>query len=241
MKNIRRKLLGILLVIFLALLGIAGVFVYRGHLYYRELLNERPVAEAVGEYTSNESYVPFEAIDEDFVHAVTAVEDRRFFERQGTDYIAFLRAVFNNLRSGRLLEGGSTIEAQIAKNLYLGSYVTSLNDKIAEIFLARDLENSFTKKELFALYANMNYYGDSYWGIRKASEGYYRKDPGDLSLAQASVLAGIPNAPARYQLSTGYGLAKQRQVWVLKKMLQNGYISTLELYDTLSKHVQHEP
>ena len=108
--------------------------------------------------------------------------------------------MYHNLKAGELIEGGSTICEQIAKNLYLGGYVDGLEEKTAEIFLMKDLEKAFSKEELFALYANMNYYGDGYWGIRAACAGYYDLGPGELSVAKAAMLAGIPNAPSLYQL-----------------------------------------
>ena len=84
----------------------------------------------------------------------------------------------------------------------------------------------------------MNYYGDGYWGIRQASKGYYDREPDDLSLAQAAILAGIPNAPAIYQLSDGYEDAKGRQAWVLKTMYNNGYISQSQWNEAFEEDVR---
>ena len=113
-----------------------------------------------------------------------------------------------------------------------------LEEKIAEIFLMNDLEREYSKKELFALYANMNYYGDGYWGIHDACKGYYDQSPSDLSLAKAAILAGIPNAPAIYQLSDGYEKAKERQAWVLQTMVNNDYISSLEAEEAKKEDVR---
>ena len=87
------------------------------------------------------------------------------------------------------------------------------------------------------MYVNMNYYGDSYYGISQVAKGYYDASAGDLTLAQAAILAGLPNAPSVYQLSTGYELAKQRQEWVLKTMLDNGWISEEERIQALQEDV----
>ena len=148
------------------------------------------------------------------------------------------RALYSDFQNRDLVEGGSTISEQIAKNLYLGGYVNGLEEKMAEIFIMLKLEDTFSKQELFALYANMNYYGDSYFDIHEAARGYYHKEPSQLSLAQSAMLAGIPNAPAVYQLSDGYELAKQRQEWVLKKMLENGYISKDQYETALAEDVR---
>ena len=117
-------------------------------------------------------------------------------------------------------------------------YLGGLEEKIAEIFLMNDLEREYSKKELFALYANMNYYGDGYWGIHDACKGYYDQSPNDLSLAKAAILAGIPNAPAIYQLSDGYEKAKERQAWVLQTMVNNDYISSLEAEEAKKEDVR---
>ena len=100
-----------------------------------------------------------------------------------------------------------------------------------------DLEEKYSKEELFALYANMNYYGDGYWGLKNAARGYYKAQANDLSLAKAAILAGIPNAPSAYQLSTGYELAKNRQEKVLTTMVNNNIISEEEKAEALLEDV----
>jgi len=231
LKRICRLLLLILLVILLTLLG-------QGYFRYRREIERKPMNQAVEEYTAREEYAEFDQIDEDFVHAVISVEDKRFFERKGYDFIALFRALYHNLAAGKMVEGGSTISEQIAKNLYLDGVVDGLEDKMAEIFLMMDLEKNYSKEELFALYANMNYYGDGNWGIRDAAKSYYSLDCNDLSLGKAAILAGIPNAPAIYQLSDGYDLAKKRQEWVLQTMLNNGYIDEIEMEEALKEDVK---
>ena len=233
----KRKLLSVVFVLLAMILSCLGFLAYQGHVRYQREIERLSVKEAVGAYTSREDYVPFDQIDEDFVNAVISVEDKRFFSRKGYDLIALIRAVLHNARYGSMVEGGSTISEQIAKNLYLDGYVDGLEEKAAEIFLMFDLEDAFSKEELFALYANMNYYGDGFWGIKEAAEGYYGKRSDDLSLAQAAILAGIPNAPAVYQLSDGFEDAKGRQTWVLQTMENNGFISQEELDEALKEDV----
>ncbi|MBQ2659172.1 MAG: transglycosylase domain-containing protein [Erysipelotrichaceae bacterium] len=227
--------------IFLFLLLILGVVLVtlfgQGYFRYERETEVMPLDKAVEAYTGKDDYVSYDQIDQDFVHAVVSVEDKRFFERKGYDLIALCRALYHNFLAKDFIEGGSTISEQIAKNLYLGGFINGLEEKTAGIFLMMALEQKYSKKELFALYANMNYYGDGYWGIGEAAEGYYGCSADDLSLGQAAILAGIPNAPAIYQLSDGYEQAKERQAWVLQTMANNNYISEKEMTEALAEDV----
>ena len=224
--------------IFLFLLLILGVVLVtlfgQGYFRYERETEVMPLDKAVKAYTGKDDYVSYDQIDQDFVHAVVSVEDKRFFERKGYDLIALCRALYHNFLAKDFIEGGSTISEQIAKNLYLGGFINGLEEKTAGIFLMMALEQKYSKEELFALYANMNYYGDGYWGIGEAAEGYYGCSADDLSLGQAAILAGIPNAPAIYQLSDGYEQAKERQAWVLQTMVNNNYISEEEMAEALA-------
>ena len=233
-KTLRSILLALLLCILVFLFTILG----QGYLRYQREIERLPIAQAVEAYTEKDGFVAFSELDDDFVQAVIAVEDKRFFERKGYDFVALCRAMYHNLKAKKVIEGGSTITEQIAKNLYLNGYVDGIEAKTAEIFIMLDLEKNFPKDELLALYVNMNYYGDGYWGIRNAAKGYYDTTPDDLSLAQAAILAGIPNAPAVYQLSTGFELARNRQAWVLQTMLRNGFISQEDMDQALLEDVR---
>ena len=232
-----KRLLRIFLVLLAILFTFIAVVLGQGYLRYKEEIENLPLDKAVEAYTKKEDYVPYDQIDQDFINAVISVEDKRFFERKGYDLKALCRALYHDLLAKDFIEGGSTITEQIAKNLHLGGYIESPEEKIAGIFLMRALELNYSKEELFALYANMNYYGDGYWGIGEAARGYYDRDANDLSLAQAAMLAGIPNAPAVYQLSDGYDLAKQRQEWVLQTMVNNSYITKEEMKEALVEDV----
>lgn len=237
MKKIKRIFLHIILILLLISGSFLAVVFRQGYLRYKEEINDLPIDKAVESYTDKDDYVPFDEISENFVNAVISVEDKRFFERKGYDLIALCRALYHNFLAKDLIEGGSTITEQIAKNLYLGGYIGDLKEKTAGIFMMKALEQKYSKEELFALYANMNYYGDGYWGIGEAAEGYYESNAKDLTLGQAAILAGIPNAPAIYQLSDGYELAKERQEWVLQTMVNNHYISDEEMKEALGEDV----
>ena len=156
--------------------------------------------------------------------AVVAVEDHRFEQHLGIDLIAIGRAAWNNLTSWSLREGGSTITQQLAKNMYF-TQEKSFIRKIAEMFMAFRLESSYTKDEILELYLNSIYFGDGYYCVRDASQGYFGKDPIDMTDYESTLLAGIPNAPSVYSLTANPDLAEQRQQYVIQQMVKYGYIS----------------
>ena len=162
-----------------------------------------------------------------YLDAVVAVEDHRFEQHLGIDLIAIGRAAWNNLTSWSLREGGSTITQQLAKNMYF-TQEKSFIRKIAEMFMAFRLESSYTKDEILELYVNSIYFGDGYYCVRDASQGYFGKDPIDMTDYESTLLAGIPNAPSVYSLTANPDLAEQRQQYVIQQMVRYGYISEEE-------------
>ena len=120
--------------------------------------------------------------------------------------------------------GGSTITQQLAKNMYY-TYQPSYLRKVSEIFTAYDLEKELSKKEILELYVNVINYGDNHIGIREASEGYFHKKPKDLTLDEATLLAGLPQSPANYQLSNHEDVARRRQIQVLNAMVRESMIN----------------
>ncbi len=233
-----KKLIGFLLKVVLCLVLMFGlIIVLPGYLIYRNTVEETPIAEAVAVYTDNAGYAVYDVLDTDLIDAVVAVEDQRFFTRKGVDVRALIRAVRNNLRAGENIEGGSTISQQIAKNLYYQTTKRTTAVKVSEIMIMIELEEMYSKEDLLALYVNMNYYGDGFWGIVQAAKGYFGADVSDLTIAQSAMLAGIPNAPSAYQLSTGWELAVSRQGKVLSRMREEGYITEDEYRDALAEDV----
>ncbi|MEG0170020.1 biosynthetic peptidoglycan transglycosylase [Anaerorhabdus sp.] len=226
-----KKILLILLILGFAIFGYLGL---EGYNRYKEAIKELPLSVAVSNIQADPTYVSFNEIDPDFVDALTSIEDHRFFERRGVDFVAIGRALVANLVSKEIQQGGSTITQQVAKNIYF-SNKPSLTRKIAEVFFVWDLEDHYTKDEIFAMYANIIYYGDGYYGIRQAANGYFNKAPNDLTLYEASLLAGLPQSPSRYQLSNGYKLINERQKNVLSAMLKYNEISTQEMNDALAQ------
>lgn len=223
MKFIKKLLIAIIVLIIL----ICSIIFLVGHSYYTKALKEKPLFTRVDEITSQEHFVKFEDMSTYYRNAVISVEDHRFYDHGPVDFIAIARATFTNIKSGELREGGSTITQQVAKNLVFSQEATWIR-KIAEIFAAYDLEKNYDKKEIFEIYVNTSYFGDGYYGIYDASYGYYNKLPKDLNLDEASMLAGVPNAPSVYAPTVNPDLAKKRQYHVLNTMLEYGYITKEE-------------
>ena len=220
MKFIRKLLFTIILIIII----ICSIILLIGKNYYNKALKEKPLITKIDEVTGKENFVKFEDMSADYRNAVISVEDHRFYDHGPVDFIAIGRAIFTNVKNKELQEGGSTITQQVAKNIIF-SQDKSWVRKVAEIFAAYDLEKNYSKNEIFELYVNTAYFGDGYYGIYDASQGYYQKDPKDLSLDESSMLAGIPNAPSVYSPSVNPNLAKKRQYHVINKMLEYGYIT----------------
>ena len=194
---------------------------------YSKSLKEKPLLDRVSEITNNEHFVKYDDLSKNYTNSVIAAEDHRYYDHGPVDFIGIFRAIFVNIKSKELSEGGSTITQQVAKNVIL-SQEASLSRKLAEIFGAFDLEKNYSKNEILELYVNTAYFGDGYYGIYEASHGYYNKEPKDLTLDEASMLAGVPNAPSVYAPTVNPDLAKKRQQYVLNKLVEYGYISEEE-------------
>ena len=157
-------------------------------------------------------------------NALIAIEDRRFRSHYGVDPIGLGRAIFTNLASGRLVQGGSTLTQQLAKNLFL-SPARTLERKLQEAVLAVWLETQYSKDEILQLYLNRVYYGAGATGIEKAAQTYYRKSASELSLTEAATLAGILPAPSNYNPLKNPEAAARRARLVLQSMEEEGFIS----------------
>jgi penicillin-binding protein 1A len=166
--------------------------------------------------------------------AVIAIEDRRFYHHFGIDPIGLARAVITNLRAGRVVQGGSTLTQQLAKNLFLKPERT-LRRKLQEAVLAIWLESRFTKDEILQLYLNRVYFGAGAWGIEKAAQKYFGKSARDLNLGEAAILAGLLKAPARYNPLRHPERARRRAREVIRAMVEEGYISSEEARRALSR------
>ena len=205
----------------------AGWLTLKGWDLYQQVLDEKPLEQRVEEVRSQEGFTPFEKLPQTYVDAVVAVEDQRFFSHGGVDFLALGRALLNDLRTLSFQEGGSTITQQVAKNLCLGQE-KSLERKVAEVFLAWDLEGKYSKEEIFELYGNAIYFGSGCYCVADASETYFGVEPQDMTPSQCTLLAGIPNAPSVYDLNENPELAAQRQRQVVERMVEEEYLSAGE-------------
>ena len=224
----------LLLLLIIAIIIVAGVLTYNGHKMYKEVLEKTSVADKVAEIKSKEKYTELKDMPEYNKNAVIAVEDRRFYEHGPIDPIAIARAVCVNIKSFELQEGGSTITQQLAKNIYFTQEKSVLR-KVAEMFMAYEIEKNCDKDTILELYLNTSYFGDGYYCVREASEGYYGKEPKDMNRNEASMLAGIPNAPSAYCPTKHLNLAKQRQVQVLDKMIKYKFITEQDKTEILNE------
>ena len=187
----------IIIILLLAIAVTVGVSIY-GYNYYKEITAKVPLKSKITEIQNDYTYVKKEELPEQFLKAVVAVEDRRFYNHGPVDMIGILRAIFSNIRSRDLREGGSTITQQVAKNLYFINEDNVVKRKVAEVFTSIQLENDYEKDEILEIYVNTIDYGNGYYGIKEACNGYLRKEPKDMTLAEATMLAGVPNAPSVY-------------------------------------------
>ena len=222
--KIFKKIIIILLVLIL-LAGIIGFIV--GYSVYSNALKEKPLISRMDEIENDEHFVPFSELPKNYINAVVSVEDHRFYDHGPIDFIAIGRAIWVNVTNFELREGGSTITQQLAKNVILSQDETATR-KLGEIVAAFDIEKNYSKDDILALYVNTCYFGEGYYGIYDASIGYYNKEPKDLTLDEATMLAGVPNAPYVYAPKVNKKKKKKRQEHVLNKMVEYGYISKEE-------------
>ena len=220
MKTIKR----ILLLCLVAFVIVAGVQIKGGYDKYKNALEERPLDDVIAELQGKDNYTQYEDVPEIYYKALVAVEDRRFYKHNGFDVIGSARAVYNDIKAWELLEGGSTIAQQLAKNLYFPNDHT-LQRKIAEIFMAMKIEREYEKEDVLEFYVNGIYYGSGYYTIYDASKGYFSKEPKDMTNYECTLLVGIPNGPSIYSLDVRPDLAKQRQKKVIECMIDKGYIT----------------
>ncbi|MCX5843310.1 MAG: PBP1A family penicillin-binding protein [Deltaproteobacteria bacterium] len=171
------------------------------------------------------------------IQAFVAAEDARFYQHTGFDLLSMVRAFLKNVEAGRIVQGGSTITQQVAKSLYLSSERSYVR-KIREAILAYKIDKYLTKDEIMSLYLNHIYLGHGTYGIEAASEGYFGKSAKYLTLPEASLLAGLPKAPSTYSPFLHYDKARQRQVYVLDRMIEDGYITREEKERVLATHIK---
>jgi len=189
-------------------------------------------------YEENRQYVQIKKIPQILIHAFLAAEDQHFYYHPGVDIGGIIRAFFINIAGGSVKQGGSTITQQLAKQLYAGNART-LERKVVELFIARELERRFTKDKILEMYLNQIYFGHGVYGVQAASRFYFKKNLTSLSAVESAVLAGIPSAPGKFSPIKNPRFAIARNKQILFTMIQLRYIkktSAIKLYNSFWKN-----
>jgi membrane peptidoglycan carboxypeptidase len=195
----------------------------------------------VGDQGNHRLAVRIKSIAPVVIQATVAIEDRGFYTNPGFDLAAIIRASYDNLRSGHIVSGASTITQQLAKQQFL-TPDKSVSRKLKEVALAYELSQAYTKDQIMELYLNKSFYGSQSYGIEAAAEGYFHIHASQLDLAQAAVLAGLPQAPTEWNPVLHPDAAKLRQTEVLQAMVRSNFISQSDMDTALNeKLVYHAP
>ena len=228
-----------LIITFMALLTAAFISSSCGYSISDSALEEGLVPDAVSQYYDNDNKiiyttasaehrlpVKFDKVPKVVRNAFISIEDNRFYEHGGIDYRGTLRALVSNIK-GQEVQGGSTITQQLAKNAFL-SQERTISRKIKEAFLAKQLENKYTKDEILTMYLNQIYFGEGSYGVESASQTYFGKHIQDVTLAEAATLAAIPKSPNYYDPMENPKANKERRDLVLDQMVKYGHITQEE-------------
>ena len=212
MKKMIKKVIKFILAI--VVIGVLIVF-GTGYNQYEDIKKNAEMSQVIDKIRGRDSYITLDKISKDLIDATVAIEDIRFYEHGAIDIRSLGRAILANIKAGELVQGGSTITQQVIKNIYF-DHNQSIDRKIPELLLAMDLEKICEKDEILELYVNLIYYGDNNYGIKEAANGYFNKEPIDLTYDEATLLAGIPQAPSVYALTENIDLARERQKHVIE-------------------------
>jgi len=184
--------------------------------------------------------IPLAEMPRTLTDAFVAAEDSRFYKHLGIDLISIARAFFKNLEAGTIVQGGSTITQQVTKSFLL-TPERSYKRKFKEAILAYRIDKAFTKEDILYLYLNQIYLGHGAYGVEAASENYFGKHAKDLNLAECAMLAGLPQAPSKYSPFKHPERAKQRQIYVLNRMVEEGYITNIQATEAINTELDIKP
>jgi len=248
----RWLLMAFILILIIGSLGAAGVYFYlsRNLPKIASLKDYRPPVittvysddnRKIGEFfKEGRIVIPLSQMPDMLKKAFVAAEDSRFYKHQGIDILSIFRAFYKNIEAGTIVQGGSTITQQVTKSFFLTperSYVR----KIKEAILAYRIDKKFSKDEILFLYLNQIYLGHGAYGVEAAAENYFGKSAKDLNLAECAILAGLPQAPSRYSPFKYPERAKQRQIYVLNRMVEDGFITNIQATEAVNKVLDIKP
>lgn len=181
-------------------------------------------------------YVDISQIPEGLQDAFVVMEDKDFYKHKGIDFKAIIRAIIANTENDEIVQGASTITQQLAKNIFLSQEVT-WERKVKEIFVARELEKKYSKKQILEFYLNNIYFANGYYGVGAAAKGYFSKEAGELSLSEQAFIAAIPNNPTRYNPLTNFDKTKERRDNILTRLYNDDYINSMNYYTAVDSEV----
>lgn len=227
MKFLRK----IFLIVFIIIAIILAYLFFIGQSLYKEKIRQIGIDEKINKIRNDENFTSLSDVPEFYKNAVVSVEDHRFYKHGAVDFIALLRATVSNISQKEFKEGGSSITQQTAKNLYFMEEDNVVARKSAEIIMSYELEKIYSKDEILEIYINTIYFGNGYYGIKEACEGYLQKEPKDMNISEATMLAGVPNAPSLYNPKENLNLTQSRQKKVIRTMVENNYITQKEADD----------
>ena len=231
MKIIRN----ILITVVLIGIVVGGIFVKNGYDMYKNALEKIPLEVKISSIKEKTMYAKIDEIPQIYKDAVISVEDHRFYKHNGVDIIAIGRAFINDIKAIDFVEGGSTITQQLAKNIYF-TQEKKITRKIAEVFMAFEIEKEYNKDQILELYLNTSYFGDGYYTVKEACKGYFNKELKEMTDYECILLAGIPNAPSVYAPTKNPELAIQRQKQVMNKMVEYEYLTQEEANKILEQN-----
>ena len=230
------------------LLILIGIFTISGIYFYARLKPKLEIRSVNSFYlydqkqelyfqgTGQKEWVALDEISPFVIKATITIEDKNFYEHHGFDVLRIGKALLNNVKSKKIVEGASTITQQYAKNLYL-SFDKTLKRKINELWYTIQIETHYTKDEILEGYLNTINYGHGMYGIENASNFYFNKSSIDLTLAEACMLVNIPKSPNNYSPVNNYEKAKERQKYVLDTLLENEVISEDEYTNAINEEI----
>ncbi len=184
--------------------------------------------------------VPLTEMPDQLKKAFVSAEDSRFYQHKGIDFYSVLRAFIKNLKAGTIVQGGSTITQQVTKSFFL-TPARNYNRKLKEAILAYRIEKFLTKDEILFLYLNQIYLGHGAYGVGAAADNYFNKTVEELTLAECAILAGLPQAPSRYSPFHALDKANLRRIYVINRMLDEGYITNLQATEAIDQKLDIQP